>query len=95
MAIGTPQELEGSVSGRKTVIRLEQVSETILAALKKLPLGNITFDGNTLTIDVTNPEKENITISDAIFRAGGHIQSVNVVGSTLEDAYLNLVRRDK
>ncbi|MHB1907242.1 MAG: ABC transporter ATP-binding protein [Nitrososphaerales archaeon] len=95
MAIGTPQELESSVSGRKTVIQLEQVSDTILTALKKLPLGNIAVDGNILTIDVTNPEKENITISDTIFRAGGHIQSVTVVGSTLEDAYLKLVKEEK
>lgn len=95
MAIGTPQELERSVSGRKTVIQLEQVNDTILTALKKLPLGNIAVDGDTLTIDVTTPEKENISISDAIFRAGGHIQSVTVVGSTLEDAYLKLVREEK
>lgn len=92
MAIGTPKELERSVSGRKTVIQLEQVNDTILTALKKLPLGNIDVDGNTLRLDVTNPEKENVAISDAIFRAGGHIQSINVVGSTLEDAYLKLVR---
>ncbi len=95
MAIGTANELEQSVSGRKTVIQLEQVNDTILAALKKLPLGNIAVDFNTLTIDVTNPEKENIIISDTIFRAGGHIQSVTVVGSTLEDAYLKLVREEK
>ena len=95
MAIGTPQELERSVSGRKTVIQLEKVNDTILIALKKLPLGNLAVDGNKLTIDVTNPEKENVTISDAIFRAGGHIQSVTVVGSTLEDAYLKLVREEK
>jgi ABC-2 type transport system ATP-binding protein len=95
MAVGTPQELERSVSGRKTVVQLEQVNDLILAALRKLTLGNIAVDGNTLTIDVTNPEKENITISDAIFRAGGHIQSVTVVGSTLEDAYLKLVREEK
>ncbi|HZW56279.1 MAG TPA: ABC transporter ATP-binding protein [Nitrososphaerales archaeon] len=95
MAIGTPQELERSVSGKKTVIQLEQVNDAILTALKKLPLGNIAVEGNTLTIDVTNPEKENITISDAIFRAGGHIQSINVVGSSLEAAYLKLVREEK
>jgi ABC-2 type transport system ATP-binding protein len=95
MAIGTPQELERSVSGRKTVVQLEQVNDTILTALKKLPLGNIAVDGNTLTIDVTNPERENIIISDAIFRAGGHIQSITVVSSTLEDAYLKLVREEK
>jgi ABC-2 type transport system ATP-binding protein len=95
MAIGTPQELEHSVSGRKTVIQLQQVNDTILTALKNLPLGKVAVDGNTLRIDVADPERENIAISDAIFRAGGHIQSINIVGSTLEDAYLKLVREEK
>jgi len=40
MALGTQNELERSVSGRKTVIQLEQVNEAILASLRKLPLGN-------------------------------------------------------
>ena len=95
MAMGTPEELERLVSGRKTVIQLEQVNDAILSTLKKLPLANIAVDGNRLTIDVTDPEKENAAIVDAIVRAGGHIQSVNVVGSTLEDAYLKLVREAK
>ena len=95
MAMGTPQELERSVSGRKTVIQLEQTSDPILIALKKITVRNISVDGNKLSIDVVDPEKENGTLVDAIVRAGGRIQSVNVVGSTLEDAYFNLVRRDK
>ncbi|MGD0203363.1 MAG: ABC transporter ATP-binding protein [Candidatus Bathyarchaeia archaeon] len=95
MAIGTPEELEKSVQGRKTVIQIEQAGDAIIAALRKLPLRNLIIDGNKLTIDVTNPEKENVTILDTIFRAGGHVQSVTVVGSTLEDAYLKLVRQTK
>jgi ABC-2 type transport system ATP-binding protein len=95
MAMGTPQELEQSVRGRKTVIQLERASEAILSALKALPLGSITVDGNRLTIDVTDPEKVNADIVDAIVRAGGRIQSLGVVGSTLEDAYLKLVREAK
>jgi len=95
MALGTPQELERSVSGRKTVIQLEQASDLIMTALKKVTARNIAVDGNKLTIDVVDPEKENVAIVDAIFRAGGHVQSATVVGSTLEDAYLNLVRRAK
>jgi hypothetical protein len=67
----------------------------ILTALKKVTARNIAGDGNKLTIDVVDTEKENVTIVDAIVRARGHIQSVNTIGSTLEDAYLNLVRRDK
>ncbi len=93
MAVGSPQELERSVGGRRTVIRLEEVTEAILSALKTLPLGNVAVDGTELTIDVTNPEKENVKIVDAIYRAGGHVQSVVVTGSSLEEAYLKLVRR--
>jgi ABC-2 type transport system ATP-binding protein len=94
MAIGTPEELERSASGRKAVIELVQVSDAILTALKKLPLGNMTVEGNKLTVDVTHPDRENVAILDAIFEAGGHVRSATVVGSTLEDAYLKLVRRE-
>jgi ABC-2 type transport system ATP-binding protein len=92
MATGTPQELEQSVKGRKTVIQLDQVNSVILNALKKQSLKNLTSDDKKLTIDVVDPDKENPPIVEAIVRAGGHVQSVNVVGSTLEDIYLKLVR---
>src|SRR5271156_4620489 len=41
MAMGTPEELERSVSGRKTVIQLEQASDAILTALKKAGAGDV------------------------------------------------------
>ena len=93
MAVGTPEELERSVSGRKTVVQVVEVNDAILVALRKLSSANVAVEGNKLTFDVKDPEKENVAITDAIFRAGGHIQSVTVVGSTLEDAYLKLVRQ--
>jgi ABC-2 type transport system ATP-binding protein len=93
MAIGTPQELERSVSGRKTVIQLVQMTDAVLTALRKLPLNNMTVEGNTLTVDVKDPDSENVVISGAIYRAGGQVRSVTTVGSSLEDAYLKLVRR--
>ena len=93
-AIGTPQELERSVSGKKTVIGLEQqVNDTVLAALKKLALKNLSTSGDTITFDVENPDKENSPVVEAIVLAGGHVRSINVVGSTLEDTYLKLVRK--
>jgi len=91
-AMGTPEELERSVRGRVTVIQLEQSNDVILDAVKKLGLGDVSAEGNKLTISTADPEQANATILDAVFRAGGRIQSVNVVGSTLEDAYLKLVR---
>ncbi len=95
MAIGTPEELEHSVRSKQTVIQLAQVTDAILSALGRLSIRNIARDGNTLTIDVSNPGKENPDLVRAIVGAGGDVQSVSVAGSTLEDAYLKLVRETK
>ncbi len=93
-AIGTPQDLERSVSGRKTVIGLEQqANDAVSVALKKLSLKNLSIDGNTITFDVEDPDKENSPVVGAIVLAGGHVRSINVVGSTLEDTYIKLVRK--
>ena len=95
MAVGTPGELERSVHGRKTVIQLRQVNDAILDALKKLKVKNLIRDGNKLTVDVVNPEEENPDMVSAIDAAGGRIETVTVTSSSLEDAYLKLVREDK
>ena len=93
-AIGTPQDLERSVSGRKTVIGLErQVNDAVLGAVKKLQLKNLSSEGDTITFDVEEPDKENSPVVGAIVLAGGHVRSINVEGSTLEDTYLKLVRK--
>ena len=92
MAVGTPEELERSVRGRKTVVRLRHVNDAILGAVKKLSLGSVTREDDRLTIDVVDPEEENPAIVRAIVEAGGDVESLSVLGSTLEDAYLKLVR---
>ena len=94
MAIGTPQELERSIHGRKTVIQLRQVSEAILDSLRKLQIKNMIREGNKLTIDVTNPEEENPNMINAIVEAGGRIETVTLTSSSLEDAYLKLVKEN-
>jgi ABC-2 type transport system ATP-binding protein len=94
LAIGTPEELEESVWGNKTVIQLEQVTDKILKALYRLSLGNIATDENKLIIEVVNPEKENPIIVDAIVDAGGQVQYVTKLSPTLEDAYLKFVREE-
>jgi ABC-2 type transport system ATP-binding protein len=89
---GTPQDLEEAAKGRKTVIELEQVNDVILKALKKLPLKNLTNEGNKIMFNVVEPDKENWPAVEAIVHTGGHVNTVNVMGSTLEDVYLKLVR---
>ena len=92
MALGSPAELEQSVGGRKTIVQLAQVTDAILDALRKLSVVNLAVDGGRLIIDVADPEKENPAILRAIIEAGGVVQSASVSSSTLEDAYLKLVR---
>jgi len=94
VATGTPADLENSAGGMKTVVQMVKTSDAILAALKRLPLRNMVVEGSRLTVDVRVPETENVAIVDAIYAAGGHVQTVTVVGSTLEETYLKLVRRD-
>ncbi|MCE5213381.1 MAG: ABC transporter ATP-binding protein [Methanobacterium sp.] len=92
LASGTPEELEESVWGEKTIIQVETVSEGIIEALNKLSLLNMVVDNNKITIDVSNGEEENPIIVNAIIEAGGKVQYVNRLSPTLEDAYLKFVR---
>jgi ABC-2 type transport system ATP-binding protein len=94
MAVGTPQELESSIHGRKTVIQLRQINEAILDSLKKLKVKNMVRESNKLTFDVANPEDENPDMINAIVAAGGRIETVTVTSSSLEEAYLKLVREN-
>jgi len=41
---------------------------------------------------VVNPKEENPAIVGAILEPGGDVESVSALSSTLEDAYLKLVR---
>ncbi len=95
MAIGTAEELERSVRGRQTVVQLSQVNDAVMRAVGGISTGKVTKDGNSITVDVMNPEKENPEIVRAIVGAGGDVQSVSISTSTLEDAYLKLVNETK
>jgi ABC-2 type transport system ATP-binding protein len=95
MAIGTPQELEYSVGARKTVIQLEEVNDAILNALNRTSPGKVTRDDTKLTVELANPLKENPAIVRAIVGAGANVQSVTISASSLEDAYLKLVREKR
>ena len=92
MALGTPRVLEQSSGKRKTVIELDAVTENILTALQKLSVGIVEKEKDRLVLDVPDPSKDNPLIVRTIVNAGGNIQAVTASGSTLEEAYLRLVR---
>ena len=63
-----------------------------MEAVKKIGFQVSEITNNSLVIDVSDPEKENPAILKVIEDAGGHVQFVTEIGSTLEDVYLKLVR---
>ena len=93
MALGSPQKLEQMVSGRRTVIDLSQITEAVSIALKKLDLKGYTVKDSKISFDISDPDGENWPVINAIAAAGGHIRTVSVAGSTLEETYLKLVRQ--
>jgi len=92
LTIGTPEQLRESLSKSKTEIRLAQVTEVLVSALRKLIPNKIEVSGDKLIINVTDPDKENPAIIAAIASSGGQIREVTQLVPTLEDVYLQIVK---
>jgi ABC-2 type transport system ATP-binding protein len=91
--VGSPEDLERSISSIKTVVQLESIVDSVLVAVKKLgTVKNVSISENKLILDIDDPEKDNPQLVRAIVAAGGNIQYVTELRSTLEDVYLKLVR---
>ncbi len=93
LTIGTPEQLKLNLRGARTEIRLAQVTDAIVNAVKKVAPNRVTVTDNTVVIDVTNAETQNPAIFEAIVSSGGRIQNVTQVEPTLEEVYLNMVRK--
>jgi ABC-2 type transport system ATP-binding protein len=93
IAVGSPEDLERSTSSRKTVVHLESVTDAVLAAVKKLSVvKNVRTSENKLILEMDDPEKDNPQLVKAVVKAGGDVQFVTELRSSLEDVYLKLIR---
>jgi ABC-2 type transport system ATP-binding protein len=93
IAVGSPKELERGLYNRKTIVHLEQISEAIKKAVEKLNFVKSTRTvENKLVLEIDNPEKDNPELVRTVVGAGGNIQYVTELKSTLEDVYLKLIR---
>ncbi len=93
IAVDSPKNLERSLYNRKTIVHLESVSESVITTVQKLnAVKNLRTIDNKLILDIDDPEKDNPDVVKAIVEAGGKIQYVTELHSTLEDVYLKLIR---
>jgi ABC-2 type transport system ATP-binding protein len=95
LRIGSPEELRESLTKPKIEVRLVEVNETMVSALRKAIQNKIEVSGSKLIIDVTDPDKENPAIINAISSSGGQIREVSQIIPTLEDVYLQIVKETK
>jgi ABC-2 type transport system ATP-binding protein len=91
LSVGTPQQLKESLGGVKTEIRLAQVNEAIVNAVRKVTPHKVEVSDNKLIIDVGSADTANPAIIEAIVSAGGRVQLVTELSPTLEDVYLKTV----
>jgi ABC-2 type transport system ATP-binding protein len=94
IAVGTPDGLRGTASTRATAIQLAVITDAVVAAARAASNADVTVTGNTLTIPVGKPERDNPELVKAIVTAGGEIQYVSGTAPTLEETYLKLLARD-
>lgn len=93
VAVDSPKNLERSLYNRKTIVHLETMTEDVVAAVKKIGgVKNVRVSEAKLILDIDSPEKDNPKVVRAIVEAGGNIQYVTELRSTLEDVYLKLIR---
>jgi ABC-2 type transport system ATP-binding protein len=95
LRIGSPEQLRESLTKPKIAVRLAEVSEALVDALRKKISNKIEVSDSKLIIDVIDPDKENPLIVNAISSSGGQIREVNQVVPTLEDVYLQIVKETK
>lgn len=92
LTIGSPRELELTLSGNRTIVRLERASEGIADAVRsRLPGRKVEVSGDQLLVEVTDPDRENPVIAEAVITAGGRIRQLAQLSTSLEEVYLKLV----
>jgi ABC-2 type transport system ATP-binding protein len=95
VAVGTPDGLRGTTTERATAVQLAVVTDAVVAAARGASGSDVTVNGNTITIPVDKPERDNPELVKAIVAAGGEIQFISRIVPSLEDAYLKLVGSEK
>ncbi len=96
LASDTLQNISGALGPAMMHIELANLSNEVIAAVKKLPFVSGTWKtGSTLYIQVTTYDDVRAQVSKEITGAGGVIVGMSQKTSNLEDIFIQLVSKDK
>jgi ABC-2 type transport system ATP-binding protein len=101
--------VSGSTGSRHaTTVQLAVVTDAVVAAARGAAsasaasgagatgaTADVTVDGNTITVGVDKPERDNPRLVRAIIDAGGDVQFVSGIVPSLEETYLKLLADEK
>jgi ABC-2 type transport system ATP-binding protein len=92
VTIGSVEALRSGFTRKRTVVRLQRISEELVTAVKaSLHKEVVVPSGDQLFVDVDDPTRENPEIAEAVLAAGGRIIELSQVSPSLEEVYLKLV----
>lgn len=95
LAVNTPDQLEKTVWGSRTVIQVEEINDQILAAVNKLNPRDLSIEENRIILTLADPQKENPDFVQEIVSAGGRIQYVTQLNPGLEETYIKFIQEIK
>jgi ABC-2 type transport system ATP-binding protein len=97
LASDTLQNVSGLISESPMIhIELTDLSDAVIAAVKKLPYVSGTWKtANTLIIQVNTRDDVRAQVSKEVTGSGGVIVGMSQKGSNLEDVFIQLVTKDQ
>jgi len=94
LVVDTPERLRQSVFGRKVVFHLREANDGLAVELQKLPfVREARAVDNKIVVTVDDPEVHDPDIVRALVAAGADIRFVGELRHSLEDVYLQLVKK--
>ncbi len=94
LQVDTPENLKRRLYGRHVVVRMREVTDAHLAALREMAfIKSVDRQGNRLILALDDPDAMTPALVSALVRAGGEIQAVAEESHSLEEVYLSLVEQ--
>jgi len=91
----TIENVEHKIRGPTTLqIEVTQLTNTLVENLKKLPfVTDVKTEGNKLNITLETRDEVRPQVSETVTKSGGTIVSMNLIGQSLEDVFVQLVSK--
>ncbi len=92
LTVGSPEALRDRLWGSRTVVRVERPSEALVVAITdRLGPRKVEISGDTMVVEVTDPDRDNPEIAAAVVGAGGRLRQISQLSPSLEEVYLRLI----